>query len=159
MQKILVPTDFQLSSLYPLKTLLSQIEPDEKVEFTFVVGYYLPDSINELLFYNPQKVINKFINREFKEGLEIILNKYAGYDVSIKYEVFTGLNYNAFVNFVEAKNFDRAYVIDDYTMQFNDQYGMDFNNFLRRSSKLFDVRRIKLDQSTAQEGIVGLFFA
>lgn len=157
MQKILIPTDFQMSSLFMLKTILSEKKENESLECTFVVGHYLSDSITSLLFYDPKKIVEQFMHPGFLEGLEIVLNKHSNKQIQIKYDVFTGLTHNSFKNFIRAKAFDCAYIIDNYKMKFGKSSGMDFSKFLFKQPSLLNVQKVALKPSSFDVGITGIF--
>jgi len=120
---ILIPTDFSIESLIPVKqaALLSSYN---EIEIVLMFCDLLPNSISDLLFYTPAKVIGRYSNKEFDEACSIIMNKYASKISSLRTEVFNGTSDAAFENFISGNKIDEVifpknYVLKEHRNGFN----------------------------------------
>lgn len=120
---ILIPTDFSIESLIPVKqaALLSNYN---EIQIVLMFCDLLPASITELLFYSPAKVIEQHSNKEFEEACSIIMNKYASKISSLKIEVFHGTTDSAFENFISGNKIDEVifpkhYMLKEHRNGFN----------------------------------------
>ena len=66
-KNILVPIDFQVASLNTMKLALEDRE-DCEVRVILMYSEFLTDSISDLLFYSPHKIIDAKLTPEFKEA-------------------------------------------------------------------------------------------
>jgi Universal stress protein family len=110
---ILIPTDFCVESLNTMRLALRSFE-NEKVNVILMYSEFLTDSITELLFYNPNKTIQKLKTAEFDEALSVIKNRYETSLNIVEFAVFHGTNGQAIRNFAEAKNIDLIYIPKNY---------------------------------------------
>ncbi len=113
---ILIPIDFRIESLNTLKYCLEE-RKQEKSSVILMYSAYSSDSITELLFYNPDKIIEALASSNFNDAIDIIKNKYESSLHSFKIELFHGLNRNAFINFYEAQGIDLVYLPRDYYLK------------------------------------------
>jgi hypothetical protein len=114
-KKILIPTDFKIESLNTLKYSLEE-RKQEKSSVILMYSAYNSDSLAELLFYNPAKILDALISSNFKDAINIIKNTYESSLHSFKIELFHGLNKNAFLNFHEVHEIDLVYLPKDYCL-------------------------------------------
>jgi hypothetical protein len=115
-KKILIPIDFKIESLNTLKYALEELK-QEKSSIILMYSYYSSDSITELLFYNPAKIIKALTSPHFNDAINIIKNTYETSIHSFKIELFHGLNLNAFLNFYESHGIDLVYLPKDYCLK------------------------------------------
>jgi hypothetical protein len=114
-KKILIPTDFKIESLNTLKYSLEE-RKQEKSSVILMYSAYNSDSITDLLFYNPTKIVEALVNSNFNDAINIIKNTYETSIHSFKIELFHGLNLNAFLNFYESHGIDLVYLPKDYCL-------------------------------------------
>lgn len=114
--KILIPTDFHVESLNTLKLAMNHLETYE-VEVVLMYSEDLGNSITELLFYNPKKVIESLRTKEFDEALSILKNRFESRIKSISYEIFHGYRVKLMEDFIESKNIDSIYLPKSYRLQ------------------------------------------
>ena len=115
-KKILIPIDFRIESLNTLKYALE----DRKQEHSRIIlmySEYSSDSITDLLFYHPAKIIRSLSSSHFNDAIDIITNTYESCLHSYKIELFHGLNRNAFLNFYQAHGIDLVYLPKDYNLK------------------------------------------
>jgi hypothetical protein len=117
-KKILIPIDFRIESLNTLKYALEE-RKQEKSSVILMYSTFNSDSITELLFYNPAKIIQALVSSHFNDGINIIKNTYESSLHSLTIELFHGLNRNAFLNFYEAHGIDLVYLPKDYCLKPN----------------------------------------
>jgi len=108
-KKILIPIDFKIESLNTLKYSLEE-RKQEKSSVILMCSAYNSDSISELLFYSPAKILESLISSNFNDAINIIKNTYESSLLSLKIELFHGLNVNAFLNFYDAQGIDLVYL-------------------------------------------------
>jgi hypothetical protein len=115
-KKILIPIDFRIESLNTLKYALEE-RKQEKSSVILMYSAFSSDSISDLLFYNPAKIIEALASSHFNDAITIIKNTYESSLHSLKIELFHGLNRNAFLNFYEAHGIDLVYLPKDYYLK------------------------------------------
>ena len=115
-KKILIPTDFKIESLNTLKFSLEE-RKQEKSSVILMYSAYNSDSITDLLFYNPTKIVEALVSSNFNDAINIIKNTYETSIHSFKIELFHGLNLNAFLNFYESHGIDLVYLPKDYCLK------------------------------------------
>jgi hypothetical protein len=115
-KKILIPIDFRIESLNTLKYCLEE-RKQEKSSIILIYSEYINDSITELLFYNPSRIIEGLVSSNFNDAISILKNTYESSLHSIKIELFHGLNRNAFLNFYEAHGIDFVYLPKFYFLK------------------------------------------
>jgi|GEM_PF-232070 hypothetical protein len=113
---ILIPTDFSIESLIPVKQAALLSSYDE-IEIVLMFCDLLPVSISDLLFYAPSKAIRQHSNREFEEACSIIMNKYASRISSMRTEVFHGTSDAAFDNFISGNRIDEVIYPKNYVLK------------------------------------------
>jgi len=112
---ILIPTDFSVESLNLLKFAATQNE-DTQLDVIFLYCSYLSDSIRDLLFYSPTKIINEARNPQFEEALSILKNKYTTTIYSTRFEHFHGFSKNAFENYLFINEIEEVFVPINYQL-------------------------------------------
>ncbi|MCZ8286239.1 MAG: hypothetical protein O9353_12365 [Bacteroidia bacterium] len=113
---ILIPTDFSIESLIPVKQA-AQLSSYDTIEIVLMFCDLLPGSITDLLFYTPAKVIEKYSNKEFEEACSIIRNKYASKISHMRTEVFHGTSDAAFDNFISGNKIDEVIFPKNYVLR------------------------------------------
>ena len=116
LKNILIPTDFKIESLNTLKYCLEE-RKKEKSSVILMYSVYNSDSITEVLFYNPVKIVEALISPNFKDAINIIKNTYESSFDSFKIELFHGLNTKALLNFYDAHGIDLVYLPKDYCLK------------------------------------------
>lgn len=111
MRTILIPTDFSSTPLLLLKH--AALTSHDELNVIFMYSTFVSDSITDLLFYSPQKVLQQAVSKEFKEGCSIMQNKYPEKIKSIRYEIFHGNNADSFRVLVEMNKIDQVVVAAD----------------------------------------------
>jgi hypothetical protein len=115
-KKILIPIDFKIESLNTLKYCLEERKL-EKSSIILMCSAYSGDSITEMLFYNPGKIVEALVSSNFNDAINIIKNTYESSFDSFKIELFHGLNTKAFLNFYNAHGIDLVYLPKDYCLK------------------------------------------
>lgn len=111
MRTILIPTDFSSTPLLLLKH--AALSSHEKLNVIFMYSTFVSDSITDLLFYSPQKILQETIPQEFREGCSIMQNKYPEKIINIRYEIFHGNSANSFKILAELNKVDSVFVSVD----------------------------------------------
>lgn len=111
MRTILIPTDFTSTPLLLLKH--AALTSHEKFEVVFMYSTFVSDSITDLLFYSPQKILHQVIPQEFAEGCAIMQNKYPGKIVNIRYEIFHGSSSDSFRIMAQLNKVESVFLATD----------------------------------------------
>lgn len=119
---ILIPTDFTSVPLLLLKQ--AAMNSDHELDVVFMYSTSLTDSITDLLFYSPKKILDKAINKEFSEGCSIMMNKYPNKIRSIRYELFHAATTESFNMLVKVNKVDEVWLPQDYSFA---QHGSSFD--------------------------------
>lgn len=120
---ILIPTDFSVDSLIPVR-LAADLSVYTELEIVLMFCHHLPGSITDLMFYNPSKIIRQYNSPKFQEACDILINKYASKIKKIRIELFHGKNDSAFENFISGNKIDeiiypKNYILNKYKDSFN----------------------------------------
>lgn len=113
---ILIPTDFSIESLIPVKQA-ALLDTYDTIDVVLFFCDLLPGSISDLLFYAPEKIIEKYSNKEFEEACSIILNKYASKITDLRIEIFHGTSDSAFENFLNGNKIDEVIFPKNYVLK------------------------------------------
>ncbi len=117
---VLIPTDFTIESLNLVKHAL-KVSEQQEVCVLFMYSCHLTDSITELIFYSPTKIISKATNSTFEEACNILISKYASQLSWIHTKLFHGINVNAFKNFAEANKISEVFIPKNYKLRLQDE--------------------------------------
>ncbi|MBX2915006.1 MAG: hypothetical protein KF856_07020 [Cyclobacteriaceae bacterium] len=115
MRTILIPTDFTSVPLLLLKHAATNM--NHQLDVIFMYSTSLSDSITDLLFYSPKKLIAKVISQDFNEGCIIMQNRYPDKIRSIRYEVLTSAHSNSFAMLAQSNKVDEVLLPVDYNFQ------------------------------------------
>ena len=155
-KKILIPIDFKIESLNTLKYALEE-RKQEKSCIILMYSAYSSDSITELLFYNPAKIIKALTSPHFNDAINIIKNTYESSLHSIQIELFHGLNRNAFLNFYEAHGIDLVYIPKDYYLKPH-KNGFDTIQLIKEANVQYIEVAWKSDQHTTNKDELNQLF-
>lgn len=129
---ILVPIDFSVESLNTLKLALEH-SGDDLVQAVLIYPKYLNDSITDLLFYDPYSTIESLNNEAFREGLEIVKNRYEKRLTSVIIRLYHGIGKNHLKVFVESHKIDEIYIPKTYLLK-QSKGSIDIVPTIRKSS-------------------------
>ncbi len=129
--KILIPTDFHVESLNTLKLAMNHLETYE-VDVVLMYAQDLGNSITDLLFYNPKKLVESLRTKEFDEALSILKNRFETRIKSISYEIFHGYRVKLMEDFIESKKIDSIFLPKSYHLQMS-KNGFDTIPLIKKS--------------------------
>ncbi len=132
-QKVLIPTDFTIESLNPVKYLLNSYPPETVFDIVLFFGFRLPDSTIELMYFSKSRLIYDVTNLEFEEACVHIKKNYAGQIHALKLDIFTGANNAAFQNYLEANHIEKACVSVSHQLKLPHKRSFDLLPFLYKS--------------------------
>ncbi|MBL7719454.1 MAG: hypothetical protein JNL72_11500 [Flavipsychrobacter sp.] len=130
MKKILIPTDFSISSLNVIHSVVEQFS--EPVEIVLFHGVYVANSISDLLFMS-KKVTSTYITNDYNDACQVLKNKYSSQIKVMKTLFFYGNSPLAFNDFVEANNVDCIIYNDQHKYKETYKYSIDTIPFIRKS--------------------------
>lgn len=99
-----------MDSLNTIKKVVHDLKDEDTVTITLLHGYYLSDSITDLLFHSKKDILNQIVPSVFFEGCELLKNKYASRLSQIKIDLFHGLNKRAFKSYVSSNGIESVYI-------------------------------------------------
>ncbi|MDN5213248.1 hypothetical protein QQ020_14360 [Fulvivirgaceae bacterium BMA12] len=143
-QKVLIPTDFTIESLNPVKYLLNSHPPETIFDVTLFFGFRLPESTIELMYFSKSKLIYDVSNFEFEEACVHIKKNYTQQIHALKLDIFTGVNDAAFQNYLEANHIEKACVPVKHQLKLPHKRSFDVLPFIYKCS--IDIQEV--DQST-----------
>ncbi len=132
MQKtILIPTDFTVASLVQVKQALHQHQ-NTRIKVILLYCCFITDSITELLFYSPEKIIRENSGDNFHEALSILTNKYADEISDIQIEIFHGYSVSSIETFVKKQKIDHVFISKSYVFK-ESENSFDIVPFIKKS--------------------------
>lgn len=130
---VLLPTDFTINSLNAAKKVIDN-GSIEKIDFVFIHGIHLTDSISDLLFFSKDTVIEKLSNEDFKKSCILFQELYAKKINSLKIELFTGFTQTAFNNLLSALKIDEIYLPEHFPLTLTNAMSADLTKYLKRAN-------------------------
>lgn len=109
----MVPTDFTVDSLLPVKHALHE-DTGKGLSVVLFHGIYMDDSITERLMFSKARWIEARTGQAFREACEIIRNTFSARLHSLRIELFVGDTDAAFRNFVEGLDAKAIYRLEDF---------------------------------------------
>lgn len=113
---ILIPTDFCVASLNPLRLALEQT-PEPAVNVVLLHSRMLDDSITELLFYSPARIIHDLLTDDFREALSMLRNRFGNKFGLLRIELFHGYAQCTFDMLSDTLKIDAIYFSKSYKQQ------------------------------------------
>lgn len=129
---ILIPSDFKVSSLEPLKALL-QFQSEDSVNVLLVHGIYLSNSISDLLFFDQSDLKLELAGREFLSKLYDLEKEMGAKVASIQVVFFSGFTQSSFEQFTETNKVDRIIIPYELKFDWSHKKSMDILPFLHKS--------------------------
>jgi len=134
-KNVLIPTDFSIGSLNLVKYAAQQYDGQE-MEILLVYSSSLSDSITDLLFYSPEKIMNGLITEDFKQACSILRNRFTNIVNDLKVQNFHGRTLNAFQSFIHARRIEEAFIPKSYALRMH-KNSFDPIPFIRKSGLPF----------------------
>lgn len=158
-KRILIPTDFTVESLNVVKLMLSEEKEHNKLDIILLHGLSLTESITDLLYFSKAKTIQSLSNSAFEEGCGIIKNKFESRINSMRVDLFFGSNQNAFDNYVEALQVEKAFLPANYKFQLTNSKSFDLLNFINNSPlQINEVKWISEHSVSPKGELSNVFF-
>lgn len=156
-RKILIPTDFRVSSLHTLRLALEEIDAP-KVDVVLLYGTTLDTSITEMLFYSPRRIIADLLTDDFREGISILFNRFESKIGDWQIELFHGYRQRAFDTLLNTLGVDTCYMGRSYPYHLTGD-AFDLTPFLQKS--VVPCREVdwahEVDIPFAEDGLESLF--
>lgn len=129
---ILIPTDFKVSSLEPLKALI-QFQKEDSIQVLLVHGIYQSNSISDLLFFDQSDLKIELAGKEFLSKLSDLEKELGSKVASIQIAFFSGFTQSSFEQFTETNNVDRIIIPYELEFDWSHKKSMDILPFLHKS--------------------------
>jgi hypothetical protein len=114
-KKILVPTDFRVASLHPLRLALELIE-EQPVDVVLLYCQTLDDSITELLFYSSTRIIEDVSTADFEDAISILRNRFEYKIGTLQIELFHSHAQHAFDTLLATLGIDAIFIAQSYPL-------------------------------------------
>jgi hypothetical protein len=155
-ETILIPTDFCVASLNTLKHALEK-SSESKFKIILIYSEYLNTSISDLLFYSPNKSIDSRLSFEFKEGLQILKNRFEEKVIDLKIKLFHGYSTQFLNVFLEANEIDKIFIPKNYKLKI-DKKSFDPIPLLKKTNvPIIEIDWNLINTRTEQEQLIALF--
>lgn len=129
---ILIPTDFNVSSLEPLKALL-QFQNEDSINVLLIHGIYQSNSISDLLFFDQSDLKLELAGKEFLVRLGDLEKELAPKVGSIQITFFSGFSQSSFEQFTQTNKVDKIIIPYELIFDWSHKKSMDILPFLRKS--------------------------
>jgi hypothetical protein len=129
---ILIPTDFNVSSLEPLKALL-QFQDEDSIHVLLVHGIYQSNSISDLLFFDQSDLKIELAGKKFLSKLHDLEKELKSKVASIQITFFSGFTQSSFEQFTETYKVDRIVIPYEIPFDWSHKKSMDILPFLHKS--------------------------
>lgn len=129
---ILIPTDFKVSSLEPLKALI-QFQKEDSINVLLVHGIYQSNSISDLLFFDQSDLKIELAGKEFLNKLSDLEKELGSKVASIQIAFFSGFTQSSFEQFTETNNVDKIIIPYELEFDWSHKKSMDILPFLHKS--------------------------
>ncbi|RFZ90386.1 hypothetical protein D0C36_21580 [Mucilaginibacter conchicola] len=111
MKTILIPTDYQASSLDCVPAICSRFK-DEELNLIFVHVFKLSDSLTDVLMLSRRSREYEQVSDEFFNRMEALRKQYTQIN-NVKIEFLYGSTLNMFKTFIEANEVDAVIELED----------------------------------------------
>lgn len=146
MINVLFPTDFSIASLDAVVHYLEN-SPAIRHKVFLVYGYYLDDSITELLFYSPDDIIQELTTDGYRDALEVIKSRFESrISESPEIRLFHGKSKRSLVNFIKALDIHTIVIPEEHQFDFSGNridMAKELNSLVAMSEFSFEKIRIK----------------
>lgn len=132
-KRILIPTDFSINSLNILKEFLQKDNGENQYDVILSCGYYLSESITDLLFFSRHKILRSLNTDAFMDGISIIRNKYANSLHSVNVDLFTGSFQSSFNDYLEGNKIDTIVFSADSRFNKTVKRSFDLSGFVQKA--------------------------
>ncbi len=112
---ILIPTDFRVASLHTLRLALELIQ-EPVVNVVLLHCRTLDDSITDLLFYSPRRIVDDLLTNDFRDAISLISNRFEHKMGKLRIELFHGHAQSTFNVLLETLQIDAIYVPKSYSL-------------------------------------------
>lgn len=129
----MIPTDFTVNSLLPVKKILL-VNGNDEIRIVLFHCLHISDSITDLLLFSKAREIAKLSGPDFRDACEIIRNRFSPYLKGLAVELFTGHTHAAFENFVEGNQADTICIAKDVVYAKPSRQSADPLPFIKKAS-------------------------
>lgn len=156
---ILIPIDFRVASLKTLKFALDSYEKgEESIQVILLHSEYLNDSITDLLFYSPYKLVESKMTASFQEALEVLKNRFEARLAKVDIEVFHGYTLKSFVTFLATHQVDTIYIPKTYRLKTRKSVFDPIPLIQKSNVKVIEIEWDTVnDDQTEEEQLITLF--
>lgn len=149
MRKILIPTDFTVESLQLVEYAILNF-PETKLDIIMVAGYKIPDTRWGIMHFNPKEQVRKLCNEKFVESKRRLLQEHKKNIEFLSFELFTGVNSFAFINFLEQIEAEDAIVPKDKSLFCDEYRWFDASRFIKSNVKNVVEIPVEINEEVSQ---------
>ncbi|OJV55988.1 MAG: hypothetical protein BGO31_18065 [Bacteroidetes bacterium 43-16] len=158
-KRILIPTDFSINSLNILKEFLQKDESDEQYDVVLSCGYYLSESITDLLFFSKHKILRSLNTDAFMDAISILRNKYAHSLHTVNVDLFTGSVQSSFDDYLEGNKIETIVFGADRKFTKTVKRSFDLSSFVQKAkvNKIMLTYKLREDRAIATDDLTVIF--
>ncbi|SDB25230.1 hypothetical protein SAMN03097699_0312 [Flavobacteriaceae bacterium MAR_2010_188] len=134
MRKILIPTDFTVESLQLVEYAILNF-PETKLDIIMVAGYKIPDTRWGIMHFNPREQVRKLCSDAYVDSKRRLLQEHKKNIECLSFELFTGINSFAFINFLEQIEAEDAIVPKNESLYCDQYRWFDASRFIKSNVK------------------------
>lgn len=150
-KRILIPTDFSIESLNVLKAFLQKEESQEQYDIVFSCGYYMSESITDLLFFSKYKILRGLNTDAFMDALSVVQNKYSNSLRSVTIDLFTGSSQSSFEDYVSGQKIEFLVFAEQAKFKPCFKKSFDLAKYIKKSK----ANKVSIDYTPASQQSVG----
>lgn len=130
--KILVPTDFTVRSLLPVKKAIEQL-PYATLSVFLLHGIYLPTSITDMLYFSKHRVIRELQEPEFEDACALLKSKYYSRIHTMVADVIVSNSNSHFSHYLEANAINELFIPENLQLNFSRGSSFDILPLMKRA--------------------------
>jgi len=147
MKNILLPTDFTVHSLWLVHKIIAN-NKEQAANIHVIHMLKAPTGISELLSLRSSNP-HRLIPANFKEAFQMLKNKNQQGHISLKFDFIYGSNKRVLNNYMQGKNINEVYLLDNHTYHFTLKESVDFIPFFNKCK--YPVQKIDLQPQVVSE--------
>lgn len=160
-RRILIPTDFSLTSLQVVLAYLEQTD-EQQVEIVLTCGVDLGNSITALLSFDKDYYLDKMQGEDFIKGCEVIRSRYKNKLVEIYSDLMISRNSRYIINYLKGNQITDLILSEQYHYSPKGNHVFDLHGRLSDLQKQVGslVSRLAIPQANKEEqdNLEAIFF-
>lgn len=153
---LVIPNDFSIRSLRLVKAILEK-EKALKIQILMLSGIHLSDSIMELSYLSPSKIINQSGSEEFKSGCSLLKNTFNSNLVDLSMSAVFSNNGTYMQSFLTSRGIEKICLPNNSPLTFKDKKLYDPSRGLIKSGLPIERYDLEIDDLSFNDQLSDLF--